>query len=218
MGTDDMLQAVLNPGMPSAAPASNAGDRRLAARCAAGDSVIFEEIYRRYGDRMKSIAWNHLGTIADAEDAVQETFLKVHRAASTYTGEASFATWLFRILVNTCYDVLRKRQRRIEETPIDETMDRSANGVDEAKRITLRKLLDQLPEQRRSVFTLFEIEGLSHAEIGQILGITEGNSKWLLFATKKELKEKWLSVGGSRLSVKPGESGQPQPTGSTDNR
>ena len=83
-----MLQAVMTTSMPPAAAAPNADDRRLAARCAAGDSLIFEEIYRHYGERMKSIAWNHLGSIADAEDAVQETFLKIHRAASTYTGEA----------------------------------------------------------------------------------------------------------------------------------
>jgi RNA polymerase sigma-70 factor, ECF subfamily len=188
---DDMLQAVMTTSMPPAAAATNADDRRLAARCAAGDSLIFEEIYRRYGDRMKSVAWNHLGNVSDAEDAVQEKFLKIHRAASSYTGEASFSTWVFRILVNTCYDVLRKRRRRVEETPIDDTLERSAMSVDDAKRITLAKLLDELPEQRRSVFTLFEIEGLSHAEIGEILGITEGNSKWILFATKKDLQQKW---------------------------
>lgn len=187
-----MLQAVLTSSAPSVA--THADDRRLAARCAAGEIGVFEEIYRTWGDRMKSIAWHHLGSVADAEDAVQDTFLKIHRAASTYTGEASFSTWLFRILVNTCYDVLRKRQRRIEEMPMDDAFDRGVAGVDDAKRITLRKLLAELPEQRRSVFTLFEIEGLSHAEIGQILGITEGNSKWLLFATKKDLKEKWLST------------------------
>ncbi|HVG23767.1 MAG TPA: RNA polymerase sigma factor [Thermoanaerobaculia bacterium] len=184
--------------MLPAATAPNADDRQLAARCAAGDALIFEEIYRRYGDRMKSIAWNHLGNVSDAEDAVQETFLKVHRAASTYTGEASFSTWVFRILVNTCYDVLRKRKRRVEETPIDDTLERTAPNIDDAKRMTLEKLLGELPEQRRSVFTLFEIEGLSHAEIGDILGITEGNSKWILFATKKDLKEKWLSAGTHR--------------------
>lgn len=169
-------------------------DLRLATACAAGDTRVFEEIYQRLGERMKSIAWNHLGNRSDAEDAVQETFLKIHRAAKTYSGEASFSTWVFRILVNTCYDVLRKRRRRIEETPMDdtqETAERTAPNVDEAKRMTLRKLLSELTEQRRTVFTLFEIEGLSHAEIGEILGISEGNSKWILFATKKELQEKW---------------------------
>jgi RNA polymerase sigma factor (sigma-70 family) len=153
--------------------------------------VVFEEIYRRFGARMKSIAWNHLGNSGDAEDAVQETFLKVHRAATTFTGEASFATWVYRILVNTCYDVLRKRRRRVEEAPLDDSLERGAASVDDLKRIALRRLLDALPEQRRSVFTLFEIEGLTHAEIGQVLGISEGNSKWILFATKKELQEKW---------------------------
>lgn len=189
------------------ATSSASEDRRLADACAAGEPRVFEEIYRRFGDRMKSIAWNHLGNAADAEDAVQETFLKIHRAATTFTGEASFGTWAFRILVNTCYDVLRKRRRRIDEAPMDETTEtaeRTAPTVDDAKRMTLRKLLDELPEQRRTVFSLFEIEGLSHAEIGEILGISEGNSKWILFATKKELQQKWrnqLSVVGSQLSV-----------------
>ncbi|HSP14304.1 MAG TPA: RNA polymerase sigma factor [Thermoanaerobaculia bacterium] len=169
-------------------------DRRIATACAAGDSAVFEEMYRQHGRRMKSIAFNHLGSAADAEDAVQETFLKIHRAAGTFTGEASFATWVYRILINTCYDMLRKRRRRGDESPIDEmpeTIERRAASVDDAKRLTLRKLLDQLPEQRRTVFTLFEIEGLSHAEIASILDISEGNSKWILFATKKQLQEQW---------------------------
>lgn len=194
MPDDDMLSTALPAMIPTPAlttAAVNADDQRLASGCATGDSKIFEEIYRRFGDRMKSIAWNHLGNVSDAEDAVQETFLKIHRAAATFTGEAAFSTWAYRILVNTCYDVLRRRKRRIEETPIDETFERSAPAVDDTKRMALRKMLDELPEQRRTVFTLFEIEGLSHAEIAEILGISEGNSKWILFATKKELRAKW---------------------------
>jgi RNA polymerase sigma-70 factor (ECF subfamily) len=142
---------------------------------------------------MKSIAYNHLGNAGDAEDAVQETFLKVHRAASTYNGQSAFTTWMYRVLINTCYDALRRRQRRIQSTSIDDTLqvERAGASVDDAKRMTLRKMLEDLPEQRRTVFTLFEIEGLSHAEIGQILNISEGNSKWILFATKKQLQEQW---------------------------
>ena len=191
-----MLQAAMTTVLhPASTSSSGVEDRRIAAACAAGDARIFEDIYRRYGDRMKSIAWNHLGNASDAEDAVQETFLKVHRAASTYTGEASFSTWVYRILVNTCYDALRKRKRRPEETPMEddlgEPIQRPAPSVDDTKRMTLRKLLDELSEQRRTVFTLFEIEGLSHAEIASILGISEGNSKWILFDTKKQLRLRW---------------------------
>lgn len=188
-----MLQAVLE-GVPQVTAERFGDDRRLARACADGDALVFEEIYRRFGERMKSIAFNHLGTIADAEDAVQETFLKIHRAASTYTGEAAFSTWIYRILVNTCYDLLRKRKRRGDEAPIDDLpphIEKTATAVDDLKRIALRRMLAGLSEQRRTVFTLFEIEGLSHAEIGKILNITEGNSKWILFSTKKELQKQW---------------------------
>jgi len=168
-------------------------DVRLARACAEGDTGVFEQIYRQHSERMKSIAYNHLGNLSDAEDAVQETFLKVHRAASTYNGQSAFTTWLYRILINNCYDALRRRQRRIQEAPIDDviTTERAGQSVDDAKRMTLRKMLAGLPEQRRTVFLLFEVEGLTHAEIGQILDITEGNSKWILFATKKQLQEQW---------------------------
>ncbi len=169
-------------------------DRQLAAACAAGETSVFEQIYRQYGDKLKSIAYNHLGNVSDAEDVVQETFLKIHRSAATYNAEAAFSTWVYRILINTCYDVLRKRKRRPEESPLDDSpavADRQAATVDITKRMALQKMIAALPEQRRSVFTLFEIDGLSHAEIGEILGITEGNSKWILFSTKKELQQQW---------------------------
>jgi RNA polymerase sigma-70 factor (ECF subfamily) len=179
---------------PPPPPRTSEDDFRLARACAAGDSDGFALIYARHGERMKSIAYNQLGNFSDAEDAVQETFIKVHRAAADYNGEAAFTTWMFRILINTCYDILRKRSRRVRETPIDDmAAGHTAHAVDDVKRMALRKLLEELPEQRRTVFALFEIEGLSHAEIAGILDITEGNSKWILFSTKKQLQERWNS-------------------------
>ena len=177
-------------------PDATSDDLRLARGCAEGDSSVFAELYRSHSDRMKSIAYNHLGTVADAEDAIQETFLKIHRAAATYSGEAAFTTWIYRILVNTCYDVLRKRQRRIQESPIDDVIvtERAAGTIDEIKRMELRRLLNELPEQRRTVFMLFEIEGMTHAEIAGVLDITEANSKWILFSTKKQLQEQWKTA------------------------
>ncbi|HSY48993.1 MAG TPA: RNA polymerase sigma factor [Thermoanaerobaculia bacterium] len=174
-------------------PRGSEDDLRLARACAGGDSDVFASIYDRHGERMKSIAYHQLGNVADAEDAVQETFIKLHRAAAGYNGEAAFTTWLYRILINTCYDMLRRRSRRIRETPIDDLLHagHAANAVDDVKRMALRKLLSDLPEQRRTVFALFEIEGLSHAEIAAILDISEGNSKWILFSTKKQLQEQW---------------------------
>src|SRR5438876_676030 len=117
-------------------------DLRLARACAEGDSHAFEQIYRQHGDHMKSIAYNHLGNVSDAEDAVQETFLKVHRAATTYNGESAFTTWMYRVLINTCYDALRRRQRRIQSTSIDDALpvEHAGASVDDAKRMTLANM------------------------------------------------------------------------------
>lgn len=179
-------------GSPEVRVAVRTDDLATAQACARGDSSAFERIYRQHGDRMKSIAFNHLGNRSDAEDAVQETFLKVQRSASTFAGQSTFTTWLFRVLINTCYDVMRKRGRRIEETSF-ERFDPPAASPDVTRQMTLRRLLEELPEQRRSVFVLFEVEGLSHREIGEVLSIKEAYSKWLLFMTRRELQQRWES-------------------------
>jgi len=74
----------------------------------------YERLYRAHGGRMKSIAWNLLHNHEDAEDAVQETFLKVHRSIHTYSGQSAFSTWVYRILVNTCTDYQRSRKPQTE--------------------------------------------------------------------------------------------------------
>jgi len=166
-------------------------DERLARACARGDAEAFETLYRDYGSRLKSIAFNHLGNLAEAEDAVQETFLRVHRSAASFTAQAAFSTWVCRILLNVCHDVIRRRSRRIEEAPMDVVEGRRedrAPGADDALRLTLRRLLGRLPAQRRTVFLLFEVEGMSHREIAEVLDIQESYSKWLLFATKRDLQ------------------------------
>lgn len=135
---------------------------------------------------MKSVAYNLLGNRTDAEDAVQETFLKVHRSWDTFRGGASLSTWAFRILVNTCRDMGRKRKRR----PIEDTgVDAGYSPVSTAG-LELRRALDRLTERRRDVFLLYEVEGFKHAEIGAILEISEPMSKLLLFEAKRELRER----------------------------
>src|SRR5215475_8309523 len=102
-------------------------DSALAAACRAGDLRAFEELYRLHGARMKSMARNLLGTPADAEDAVQDTFLKIQRSIATFRGQSSFLTWSFRILINTCYDARRSRMRK-REVPQDEPDRESGPG------------------------------------------------------------------------------------------
>src|SRR6516164_10649099 len=106
-------------GVSSSDAQASRDDSALAAACRAGDLRAFEELYRLHGARMKSMARNLLGTPSDAEDAVQETFLKIQRSISGFRGQSSFVTWAFRILVNTCYDMRRSRLRRKEHVQDD---------------------------------------------------------------------------------------------------
>ena len=169
-------------------------DSALAAACQAGDLRAFERLYRLHGSRMKSIARNLLGTSSDAEDAVQDTFLKIQRSIATFRGQSSFATWSFRILINTCYDARRSRLRKKEvahlepdESPRPEPRAASAHP---ALRIALERALAQLTRHQRDVFLLYEVDGFRHSEIASILDISETASKNTLFQAKKSLREK----------------------------
>src|SRR3981189_1431126 len=84
-------------------------DAALAAACRSGDLCAYERLNAMYGARMKNLARNVLGNPIDAEDAVQETFLKVQRSIAGFRGQSSFVTWTYRILINTCYDARRTR-------------------------------------------------------------------------------------------------------------
>src|SRR5271165_5263789 len=90
------------------------GDADLIQACKRGDLSAFEGLYTLHASRMKSIALHILGNPSDAEDAVQETFLKIFRAMGRFDENAPFAPWIYRILINCCYDAGRKRKRQAE--------------------------------------------------------------------------------------------------------
>jgi len=164
----------------------------LLEACRRGEVSAFERLYQTHGSRMKSLAMNLLGNRSDAEDAVQETFLKIYRAASTFRGGAKLSTWTYRVLVNTCYDLLRRRARRTEApeagTPREDPGAARVPEADHPLRLDLEASLASLDPKRRSAFLLFEVEGFSHREVGDILGVPEGKSRTLLFEAKRELQ------------------------------
>jgi len=175
--------------------AGNPEDTALAAACRAGDLGAYERLYRLQGARMKNLARNLLGTQSDAEDAVQETFLKVQRSIASFRGQSSFVTWTFRILVNTCHDLRRSRMRRKESTTgknEDGAMPREprAPGAHPALRLALERAIAELTQHQREVFLLFEVEGFRHAEIAGMLEITETASKNTLFQAKRNLRDR----------------------------
>jgi RNA polymerase sigma-70 factor, ECF subfamily len=173
---------------------ARAQDLRLAEACRSGAMEAYEELYRTQATKMKSIAMNLLGNAHDAEDAVQETFMKIHRGIRYFKGQSSFSTWTYRILMNSCYDLRRKRVRR-QETPQqdlgseDQPFDAPAPHTDHPLRMVLQKCVAQLTPYMRSVFLLYEVEGFKHSEIGAILNISETASKNALYQAKRRLRE-----------------------------
>jgi RNA polymerase sigma-70 factor (ECF subfamily) len=175
------------------AEAARAEDSALAAACQAGDLCAFERLYALQGARMKNLARNLLGNSLDAEDAVQDTFLKVQRGIGSFRGQSSFVTWTFRILVNTCHDARRKRMRKKEVASEDDTAEvprpePRATSSHPTLRMALERALAELTRHQRDVFLLYEVEGFHHSEIAGMLEITEAASKNTLFQAKKNLR------------------------------
>jgi RNA polymerase sigma-70 factor (ECF subfamily) len=153
----------------------------------------YERLYALHGAKMKNLARNLLSNPLDAEDAVQETFLKVQRSIGGFRGQSSFVTWTFRILVNTCYDARRSRLRKKEVTADDNEEnpkpEQRAASAHPTLRLALERALATLTRHQRDVFLLYEVEGFSHAEIGATLDISEAASKNTLFQAKKNLRQ-----------------------------
>jgi RNA polymerase sigma-70 factor (ECF subfamily) len=178
---------------PAAATAAISEDAELAERCRTGDLGGYERLYALHGARMKNVARNLLGNPIDAEDAVQETFLKVQRSIGGFRGQSSFVTWTYRILINTCYDARRSRVRK-KEVANDDSEDSPrpeprAPGAHPSLRMALERALASLTKHQRDVFLLYEVEGFHHAEIAGMLEITETASKNTLFQAKRNLRQ-----------------------------
>jgi RNA polymerase sigma-70 factor (ECF subfamily) len=181
---------------------ARAEDARLSQGCRAGNVETYEELYRAQSTKMKSVAMNLLGNAHDAEDVVQETFLKIHRGIRYFKGQSAFSTWTYRILVNCCYDLRRKKMRRQETAEQDlvaddQTFDSPAPMHDHPLRMALEKCVQQLTPYLRSVFLLYEVEGFKHAEIGLMLDISEMASKNALYQAKRKLREMLSQQAGA---------------------
>ena len=142
----------------SVAETMRAEDFALATACQSGDLHAYERLYSLHGARMKNLARNILGSSMDAEDAVQETFLKVQRSVGSFRGQSSFVTWTFRVLVNTCYDARRSRLRKKEVATDDEREDTAprpeprAASAHPTLRLALERALAKLTRHQRDVF------------------------------------------------------------------
>src|SRR5450432_2285893 len=179
------------PYQPAASLPKDLTDAELAEACKRGNLRAFERLYELHASRMKSIAFHLVGSRADAEDAVQEAFIKVYRAVRGFEGHSTLTTWIYRILLNCCYDIIRKRQRLAEDPAPAQFPSQTKVPL----KIALESALATLSERQRTVFLMFEVEGLKHSEIAAILEVPEGTSRSWLFEAKCALKRVLMKGG-----------------------
>ena len=153
----------------------------------AGDLASFAHLHAQFVGRAYSVCLRLLVDVQKAEDACQETFIKVWQQLPQFRGDSAFGTWLHRIATHTAIDLWRKDKllRLVDEGEPDRQVAPPNEGVPK----DLEKAIAALPRQARAVFVLFAIEGYTHAEIAGLLEIAEGSSKAHYHRARQLLQE-----------------------------
>lgn len=164
---------------------------RLAIR---GEEAALHALYRRYAPRVYAVVRRVAGDDALADDWAQEAWIRVFRALPGFRGDSAFSTWLHRVAVNSALQGRRSRARHDDrERPLQET--HPVTGTDPAVlRITLERAMARLPDGMRRVLVLHDVEGFTHDEIGEALGISPGTSKSQLFKARAKMRQLLRSV------------------------
>jgi RNA polymerase sigma-70 factor (ECF subfamily) len=166
-------------------------DEELLKKFLAGTEDAFTELMRRHEDRIFSLAMRITGNRADAFDATQETFIQAFRKAERFRGDSAFGTWLWRIGINACNDLLRKRKRNPvpEEEPTREETGGSSATVDESvvTRLELKDALAQLSDDYREAVVMHDLGGIPYEEIATLTGVSIGTVKSRISRGRKRL-------------------------------
>jgi RNA polymerase sigma-70 factor (ECF subfamily) len=210
------LQSTLAPAIPgSQVPATLVSDAvpmpdetrreddRLVSRTQSGDPAAFDELVMKYSPRLYGLVYNMTSNHEDANDLLQEIFSKAYRSIKSFRGKSSFYTWMHSIGVNMTINFLKKRGRRyhlslddvdanIQNDPEFVEVTATSTPVREVGLLELQKKLNEammrLSVDHRTVVTMFDIQGMPHAEIAQILGISEGTVRSRLFYAHRQLQ------------------------------
>ena len=165
---------------------SNGPDDELVARYLRGDRSAFTALVERHQTRVYNLALRMMGNPEDAADAAQDTFIHALRKLSDFRGDAAFTTWLHRITVNACYDILRKRRRQpmlhvVADDPHSPPREAGPPSPDHADEVSgsldAHAALRLVPEEFRAVLILADVQDLPFQEIAEILDIPVGTVK-----------------------------------------
>jgi RNA polymerase sigma-70 factor (ECF subfamily) len=180
--------------------ATTARDAALVRRVRAGDDDAFDELVRLYMRQAFHVAFRVVGHREDAEDLVQDVFVAAQQYLGSFDATRPFGPWLMRIVVNRGANLRRSRTRRATEEEVD-AVSPAPSALAETERAELRVILTRalatLPERQRMIVTLFDVDGMTSTEIGELLDLAPGTVRWHLHEARRTLRgilSRW--VGG----------------------
>lgn len=187
-----------------AVPAAPLEEAALVRRAKAGDDDAFAALVERYQGPIYALGYRMLRNPDDAADLAQDTFVKAYRALGRTNEALNVSAWLFRIASNACLDILRRRQRLrwlpwegpkrdhlLLGSPAD---DPERQALSQETSLLVQQVLDRMAPRHRLALLLREYEGLSCAEIGQVLGLSRSATKSMLFRAREEFRRTYQVV------------------------
>jgi RNA polymerase sigma-70 factor (ECF subfamily) len=168
-------------------------EAELIRRCLNSDAKAQEEFYRRFAPKMYGVCLRFAKNQMEADDFLQEGFIKVFSNLGSFRGEGSLEGWIRRTVVNTAINLIKKNSKYLKETEVEKAdflPHHEAGAFDNLCIEELLKLISELPAGYRMVFNLNIIEGYTHKEIGELLEISENTSKSQLSRARQTLQRK----------------------------
>jgi RNA polymerase sigma-70 factor (ECF subfamily) len=195
--------AKADPARTTAGSTASMDERQLVRRAQKGDKGAFENLVQRHQHRVFAVARGILKRQEDVEDVAQQVFVKAYFSLKRFDQRAAFSTWLYKITVNECWDLLRKRKARplVYESDFSEEQSRqytateraSSKGPDTSERMAMRErlenMLGQLEKRDRAMLVMKEVEGFSVEEIAESMGLNANTVKVRLFRARRKIVE-----------------------------
>ena len=185
-------------------PPGSEDDKQLTLAFQRGEKGSYQAIHERHEERVHRVCRRMLGKPEDAQEAAQETFLRVYSALSKFNGRYQLGAWITRIATNVCLDDIRARSRRpVAPTPLEDLeMDLPAESDSDPETMTIRnaesrrvrKILQSLPPLHRAAIVLRDFEGLSYSEVAIALGMTDVQVKALIHRARKNFRRSWTPL------------------------
>ncbi len=166
-------------------------DEQIIHRCLGGEPTAYRRLYDLHKEVMYNVALRLHQNVQDAEDSVQEAFIKIFQALPRFKRECALSTWVYKIVLNTCLSKLhasRNSVKGFEDLNRGQAEHASGRPENPSARMILEREIAQLPLGYREVFVLYEVEGFSHREIADMLEISVGTSKSQLHKAKRILR------------------------------